>query len=293
MSRDLGASHDPGQLAAARLTATRAATRAGVRVRPLVSLADTVACERLLEEVWRSPAGHLPLAADVIRSLVDAGSLVAGAFETADPGRLVGACIGFWSPPGRLGLYSHIAGVRESVRGRDIGFALKLDQRAGALEQGATEISWTFDPLVARNAHFNLHKLGGGSHTYLVDHYGRMTDGLNGDDPTDRLMLRWELLAERVRRACDEGLPPDPGPPPPAMLAAEGDRPRHRAVDADRVLVAVPPNIEELRRRDPATARAWRSALRDVLGALLDAGARLVDFDRTAGGYVVDRGERG
>ncbi|MEV4754303.1 GNAT family N-acetyltransferase [Micromonospora sp. NPDC049559] len=308
----------------ARAAATRAAARSGVRVRALASLAETLACERLLAEVWRTGADHPPLAADVIQALADAENYVAGAFEAVAPGdRLLGACVGFWGPPGRPRMHSHIAGVHDAVRGRDVGFALKLDQRAAGLEHGITEITWTFDPLVARNAHFNLRKLGGSADTYLVDHYGQMVDGLNGTDPTDRLVLRWDLAGERTHRACDEALPPEPGAPdigaperrlprsgsfepgaperrlprsgspvpPPALLAADGDRPRHRPVDAERVLVAVPRDIETLRRRNPTAAREWRLAVREVLVPLLAGGARLVDFDRAASGYVVALGE--
>jgi predicted GNAT superfamily acetyltransferase len=115
-----------------------------------------------------------------------------------------------------------------------------------------------------------------------VDHYGPLSDGLKGTDESDRFLLRWDLLAAQVRAACDEGSRREPAVPARrAALVADGTS-----------LVAVHPDIEDLRTRDPAAARDWRLAVRDVLGGLLADGARVVDFDRSAGGYVLVRGER-
>ncbi|MGW4729411.1 hypothetical protein ACWEQC_09540 [Streptomyces shenzhenensis] len=277
----------------ARASATRAARRSGVRMRALDSTERSRACERLLSEVWQTGPGHPPLAADVVKAMADAGSHVMGAFDaTAGGGDLLGACVGLWGPPGHPAMHSHIAGVHAAARGRDVGFALKLDQRAHALEKGVERITWTFDPLVARNAHFNVRKLGGTASEYLTDYYGPLSDGLNRADASDRLMLRWDLTAERVRAACEENAGPGPAAPPAkALLDIDGDRPVARRAGEGRVLVAVPPDIGLLRTRKPSLARDWRLAVRDALGTLLADGARLVDFDRAACGYVLARGE--
>ncbi|WP_410598472.1 hypothetical protein [Amycolatopsis sp. lyj-90] len=273
----------------ARTSAAKAAEKSGVRIVALESMASAFACERFLCEVWRTGPDHPPIAADVVKAMADAGSYVVGAF---DEDRLLGACIGLWGPPGRPGMHSHIAGVHSEARGRDIGFALKLDQRAHVLENGADLISWTFDPLVARNAHFNLRKLGGTADEYLPDYYGPLSDGLNNDDESDRLMLRWDLRGERARAACDEdALPDSGGPVPRVLLDIEDDRPVPRSTRGETVLIAIPPDIELLRTRKPSIARDWRLAVRDTLGALLADGARLTGFDRGACGYVLNRSE--
>ncbi|MEV8420813.1 hypothetical protein [Streptomyces niveus] len=286
---DIGVSKDT-----ARVSAARAARQSGVRMRQLDSTASSHACERFLCEVWQTGPDHPPLAGDVVKAMADAGSYVVGAFDEADGGdRLLGVCIALWGPPSRPGMHSHVAGVHAAARGRDVGFALKLDQRAYALENGVDRITWTFDPLVARNAHFNLRKLGGTADTYLTDYYGPLSDGLNADDESDRLMLRWDLLGERAVAACDDApAAPDPAAPAPGVLLdIDGGRPLTRRTDDRTVLVAVPPDIDRLRAEQPSVAREWRLALRDVLGSLLADGARLVDFDRTACGYVLTRGE--
>lgn len=252
-------------------------------------------CARQNDEVWQTDPDRPPLAGDVVKAMADAGSYVVGAFDEADgDDRLLGACVGLWGPLDRAGMHSHIAGVHVAARGREVGFALKLDQRAHALEHGVDRITWTFDPLVARNAHFNLHKLAGTANTCLPDYYGPLSDGLNLADESDRLRLRWDLCAERVVAACDEDTGPAPAPvrpTPRALLDVDGDRPVTRRTGDATVLVAVPPDIDVLRARRPSVARDWRLALRDTLGALLAGGARLVDFDRGACGYVLTRGE--
>src|SRR5262249_42274544 len=111
-------------------------------------------------------------------------------------------CVGFFAPPAHQALHSHVAGIDERMRGHSVGFALKLHQRAWALLRGVVEIEWTFDPLVRRNAHFNLGKLAADAVEYLPNFYGRMDDGINGADDTDRLLVSWRLGAPEVARAC-------------------------------------------------------------------------------------------
>ncbi len=58
---------------------------------------------------------------------------------------------------------------------------MKLHQRAWAIARGIPVIEWTFDPLVARNAYFNIRKLGAMPVEYLPNFYGIMGDGINGE----------------------------------------------------------------------------------------------------------------
>ena len=147
---------------------------------------------------------------ELLRAFAKAGNYVGGAFEG---GRLVGACVGFFhAPPGRPA--RHVAGVAPGLNGRHVGFALKLHQRAWALLRGVSEIAWTFDPLVSRNAYFNLVKLGARPAEYLPNFYGTMLDSINGDDDSDRLLVRWRLRSPHVVAASG-------GQQTPAKLAAE------------------------------------------------------------------------
>ncbi|MET9002725.1 GNAT family N-acetyltransferase [Amycolatopsis sp. Hca4] len=273
----------------AATAAAGAALASGVRIRTLAEVADLGAVSRLFESIWRPAPGNPLVTAELLRAMVSAGNYVAGAFDGPE---LLGACFGFFGEPAKGGLHSHIAGVATAGHGRGIGFALKLHQRAWALRQGVTEISWTFDPLVRRNAHFNLTKLAARPARYLPDFYGPMHDGINGAGDTDRLMVAWDLASPPVRTAAaghpgrvDAAALRDGGAAV-ALAAGPDGGPATGAADAPVVLVAVPPDIEALRRTEPELGRAWRVALREVLGGLLEGGAAVTGFDR-AGWYVV------
>ncbi|WP_327358230.1 GNAT family N-acetyltransferase [Streptomyces sp. NBC_01304] len=273
----------------AATAAASAARAAGCTVRTIAELADLDAVCRLFAGIWQ-PGGENPLVTtELLRAMTKAGNYVAAAF---DDDELVGACIGFFGPPPHGALHSHIAGVAGKTRGRSVGFALKVHQRSWALRRGTTQVSWTFDPLVRRNAYFNIGKLAAEPAEYLPNFYGVMNDGINGADDTDRLLVTWRLPAPEVAAAC-HGSPARTVAAPGAAVAlgvtAEG-RPAPGRADGSRVLVAVPHDIEQLRRSDPACAADWRSALREALGGLLAEGWRVAGFDR-AGWYVLVRKE--
>ncbi|MEV8313915.1 GNAT family N-acetyltransferase [Streptomyces sp. NPDC059900] len=289
------------RIAADALAAAATAARAArCHVRPVSALADLEAACRLFEGIWK-PGGENALATpELLRAMDKAGSYVAAAFDgeegdavgAEDGAELVGACIGFFGPPPDGALHSHIAGVSARMRGRSVGFALKAHQRAWVLQRGASRVSWTFDPLVRRNAYFNIGKLAARPAQYLPNFYGRMNDGINGADDTDRLLVEWPLAAPEVAAAChgrhrtaDAAAERASGAALALGATADG-RPLARPVTGGRALVAVPEDIEGLRRSDPKAAAAWRSAVRDALGGLLADGWQVTGFDR-AGWYLL------
>jgi len=248
---------DTSDVSTAAAAAEQAIARAGVRVLPLDTLAAVRDAADLLARVWQTDAAKPPLAAEVMRAVEHAGGYVVGAYASDV---LVGASSGFLGMDGdnRPVLHSHISGVLE--QGRGVGIALKLHQRSWALSRGITEITWTFDPLVRRNAWFNLVKLGAAGVEYLPDFYGPMSDGVNGGESSDRLFTRWDLTA------APQG-PLDAGDALLLLDDVDGaPRPSGHAVDdRARLLVRLPADVEALRRTDPATATAWRLAVRRAL----------------------------
>ena len=243
--------------------ATMAARVAGVSVRELTDLAELNGVVELFATIW-GRSGNPPVTIELLRAFTKAGNYVAGAFE-AD--RLIGACV---------------------------GFALKLHQRAWALTRGVSEIAWTFDPLVARNAYFNLVKLAARPAEYLTNFYGPMLDALNGDQDSDRLLVRWPLRDRAVALASTGGAAgavAEEEIAAGAVLAlgiAEDGGPVPGRLDGAVCLVAVPPDIAGIRATDPGMARRWRVAVRDALTGLISGGGRIDGFDR-AGWYVVRR----
>jgi predicted GNAT superfamily acetyltransferase len=154
----------------------------------LRSGAQLEAAARLLWDVWGADteASRTELvSAGMLRSLAHAGNYVAGAYVD---GALAGCTVAFFGArDGRVDhLHSDITGVASAGQGRGVGFALKQHQREWALERGLRAITWTFDPLLTRNAHFNLCKLGARVTDYRADFYGELSD---------RLLVEWVLDA--------------------------------------------------------------------------------------------------
>ena len=152
---------------------------------------------------------------------------------------------------------------------RGVGFGLKQHQRTWSMDRGVMSIEWTFDPLVRRNAHFNLVKLGADAVEYLVNFYGPMDDGINTGEESDRILVRWNLQSEK------------------AAAAAAGHALEFRP-DAGALLVPVPGDIVAIRRDDPELARRWRHQLREALGGAMSRGYRVTGFSR-AFEYVLSR----
>ena len=263
--------------------AVAAAAAAGVVVRELHQPGHLLAVQRLFEEVWRpAEADPPPVTAGLLRALAHSGAYVVGAFAGT---RMVGASAGFFTAPPDPVLHSHITGVAPGGQHRGIGFALKVHQRAWALARGVPEVVWTFDPLVARNAWFNLAKLGALPTEYLEDFYGPRTDAINAGMASDRLLLAWRLDDPAVAAAC-AGRPRQPLPvPAEAALAVGPDlEPVAAETDAPAVTVALPPAVERLA---PERRRAWRAAVRQALGGRLAAGAAVAGFLRHPDRYLV------
>ncbi|HZD69877.1 MAG TPA: GNAT family N-acetyltransferase, partial [Actinomycetes bacterium] len=197
----------PPAAADAELAAGEAAAGAGVEVADLHEIADLSLAAALFVEVWKTSVQEAPCTPQLLRALAHTGNYVAGARLQ---GRLVGAAVAFLHlDRDGLALHSHITGVSDAVQGRSVGFALKQHQRAWALARGIARINWTFDPLVRRNAWFNLVKLGAEGVAYLPSFYGPMADGINVGDETDRCLVSWRLEGERARAAA-RGRAPEP-----------------------------------------------------------------------------------
>ncbi|MCO6006024.1 GNAT family N-acetyltransferase [Actinoallomurus purpureus] len=252
-------------------------------VRELTAATELFTASALLAEIWR-PTDPMPY--EMLQVTRHIGGYVSGAF---DGNTMIGACAAFPTADG--GLHSHVTGV--AVQGRGVGFAIKVHQREWALARGVRTISWTFDPLARRNAHFNLAKLAAHAVRYLEDFYGEMPDELNMGDPSDRLLVTWPLDSPEVTAAV-AGTPVTPEPGEDTAITLDEDsmgRPeRHDPAGALTVAVGTPADITTMRACYPDAAREWRQAQRDALGGALAAGYRVTGFTLT--GYYLLEGPR-
>jgi predicted GNAT superfamily acetyltransferase len=221
----------------------------------------------LFSQVWGSATPLVGV--ELLRAVQHAGGYVVATY--ADE-QVIGASFGFLGRhEGQPSLHSHITGVLPGVRHTGVGRAMKLHQRAWAAEHGLVWVTWTFDPLVRRNAHFNIDVLGARVREYLVDFYGPIDDAINAGDESDRLLVAWSVG--------------DGATPAPVDTVGDGATPA--PVDTvGAVAVPTPEDIVALRRTDGQAAAAWRHRLRDELGGRLAAGGRVVGFTDT-GDYLV------
>lgn len=271
-----------------------AAASGGFEIRALTELEQLKAAARVLNSVWSMPGDRSIMPFELMRALSHAGNYAVGAYQDDE---LVGALIAFLGMAGaHVNLHSHILGVSPRAQGHNVGHSLKQHQRAWALERGIETISWTFDPLVRRNAFFNLTKLGARATAYYESFYGQMSDSINARDESDRILATWDVDSARAHEASlgiatepdiealvDKGSvilldeAQDGGPAMPPGAAPRGPV----------LLCKTPTDIIALRRSDHRTAERWRFAMRDALGPSMKRGYHITGVLRS-GWYVLE-----
>jgi predicted GNAT superfamily acetyltransferase len=246
-----------------------------VELRPLTTLRDADAVIEVMIATWGE---HQLLPREVIRALAESGNVPYGA--VAD-GELVGYVLGWVGvgPGEEPHVHSHMLAVRPGMRSRGVGYALKLAQRAQALEAGIRVVRWTYDPLQAANAKFNFGKLGVVADRFIRNCYGEMTDLLNRGDRSDRFLVRWDLDRPPGPR------PMVPGPERELVVArgpAQAPEPVRVADPSPETegswRVDIPADLPGLRARDPGLVRAWRDATAEAFEACLSMGMVVAAF---------------
>ena len=204
---------------------------------------------------------------------------------------------------GRRKFASHMAGVLPAYQHRNIGYQLKLAQRQVALNRGIELITWTFDPLMSLNAHFNMGKLGAISNTYFRHLYGDMRSALSAGLPSDRLEAAWWLNSPHVQAklsgAQASALPgeaPVINPRPAARNKYPFPAETLHPLRESRHFLRIPPDIEAIKAEDMSLALAWQQQIRLQLEDAFAAGYFIADFvwlkKRNEGYYLLQQAER-
>ncbi len=248
--------------------------RARITLRALQTHEELVACVALQRETWgQEYVDCVP--ASILKISQQVGGVSGGAF--AD-GRLIGFVYGLTGVrDGRLMHWSHMLAVSPEYRNHGVGRRLKEYQRNVLAELGVEMIYWTFDPLVARNAHLNLNRLGAAVDAYVPDMYGDTGSELHAFG-TDRFIVSWPVAAPAGPRAAE---------PPPAWRSAPAAG-NGESVGAAVVRIEIPPDVESMAVAD---ARVWRARTRPAFVELLSGGYRVAGFLSDAGrcSYVLER----
>jgi predicted GNAT superfamily acetyltransferase len=256
---------------------------------------ELVQCVDLQNDVWGAGFSER-VSVGLLKVVQRIGGIAAGAFE--EDGCLVGFVFGLTGVEGgRLVHWSDMLAVRERVRDHGIGRHLKEFQRDALLQLGVSRIYWTFDPLVSRNAHFNLTRLGARVVEYVPDMYGSETSSvLHRGVGTDRFVVAWDINGALAGTAGDDGTHgsiPDSDAP---ILNPIGDDGLPSIPDLagmaryPMVRIAVPDSIERVQAESIASAARWRASTRTAFLWAIEARYRVSAFFRheeSGRGYYV------
>jgi len=216
------------------------------------------------------------------------GGVLLGAYVNDE---LVGFVVGYLGMAGaKLYLFSQRMGVLPEYQSLGLGYRLKVCQREQMLRQGIDIIVWTYDPLEGRNATLNIEKLGGIVRCYARDIYGYMQNPLQTGLTTDRFLLEWHLMSERVRervrgnyqRPRVEDWLSGQDMPLVNYAAWASEVPLPLAVDLeveqDQVLVQIPPDLQRIKRYDLSIAQQWRDSTRLIFETYFQRGYVVTGF---------------
>ena len=222
-----------------------------IQVRELVNLQDQDSGRKIFDLTWAMDAGT-EITPNLLQAMVHGGSYLSGAFVD---NKIVGAAFAFPATNNGLHLHSHMTAVLDEFRDQGVGYALKIDQWNWAKKNNYSHISWTFDPLVRRNAKLNIAKLGVDISSYHPNFYGDMPDALNAGDESDRLMVSW---------------------------STDIDEPKSRELIAnpelDDILIEIPEDIVAIRSKNQSESMKWRRLVREQFLAAFEKNGKVVGF---------------
>jgi chorismate synthase len=253
---------------------------------------EFVQCVALQAATWGADFRE-SVPATILKITQRLGGVTAGAF-TPD-GELLGFVFGVTGiENGSIVHWSDMLAVDARAQNQGIGRRLKAFQRDAVRALGATRMYWTFDPLVARNAHFNLNRLGAYVAEYVVDMYGADTGSvLHSGLGTDRFVVVWPLASADGDGSSRRSAPLTAWRDAPVLNDANGSAADLRALadsPPERARVEVPADIRVLQRDRIADAVQWRQSTRRALKWALEHGYSINQFElepATARGYYL------
>ena len=222
-----------------------------IQVRKLDNLQDQDSARKIFDITWSLDAGT-EITPNLLQAMVHSGSYLSGAFIE---NKIVGAAFAFPATNGGLHLHSHMTAVLPEFRDKGVGYALKIDQWNWAKRNNYPQLSWTFDPLVRRNAKLNIVKLGVDISAYYPNFYGDMPDALNAGDESDRLMVSWstDLDAPKARELITNP-------------------------ESSDILIEIPEDIVAIRSKNQSESMKGRRQVREQFLAAFEKNGKVIGF---------------
>lgn len=257
-------------------------------IRKLRSPEEFRDAEEVQRKAW-GMKGENPVPTSLQKALQDNGGLILGAFHDI---HLIGFNLAFvgWDSQ-ELYYWSHMTAVLPEYQNHHFGFRLQEAQRDEVMRLGLTKIRWNFDPLVAKNAHLTVRRLGARPDRYTHHYYGAMDTAQTEGIPTDRLRATWELGSDRVKErmagqhpSAEEDLARVKGAQ--VLLATDvGDaglrvpqEVREPEAGKGDGVIEVPFDLGSIREHQPGDLKGWRQATREAFRAAIDAQWGVDDF---------------
>jgi predicted GNAT superfamily acetyltransferase len=230
-----------------------------ISVHPLLNAKYQDLARGIFDITWSMDAGT-EITPNLLQAMLHSGAYLSGAFIDD---KIIGAAFAFPATNDGLHLHSHMTAVLPEFQDKGVGYALKSDQWSWAKKHNYSEITWTFDPLVSRNAKLNLIKLGVNISSYHPNFYGDMPDALNAGDESDRLMVSWKVV---------------------------GDNPLQRELvstpEPNDILIQIPADIVAIRSKDREENLRWRRKVREQFLQAFEKGGQVIGFSANSE-YVV------
>ena len=222
-----------------------------IEVKYMNTLLQQNQAREIFDKTWMLISGS-EITPNLLHAMIHSGSYLSGAFID---NKIVGAAFAFPAINGGLHLHSHMTAVLPGFRDKGVGYALKIDQWNWAKKKNYSHLSWTFDPLVRRNAKLNIAKLGVDISAYFPNFYGDMPDALNAGDESDRLMVFWrtDVDAPRARELITN---PEPGD----------------------ILIEIPEDIVATRSKNQSESMKWRRQVREQFLAAFEKNGKVIGF---------------
>jgi predicted GNAT superfamily acetyltransferase len=257
--------------------------RQEIEIHQADSLATAAEVAGVIADLW----GPNLAPPELLRALATHGNPIFGAYVS---GRIVGGQMSFLAlGADELHLHSHITGVLPEFQHSGVGAALKIAQHDWCVDRGIDLVTWTFDPMLARNAYFNFEKLGCVSNTFHPNFYGSLDDDFNRNDRSDRLEVRWEVTSQRVLQALAGRREHSDDDDAFVLLNERGER--TQGEPSSKLSIHVPYDYLSLRSADPERATRWRSNVAEAFEWAFGRGYRIVAFTRSGAYILTDQGE--